>query len=444
MGSLYSIKPLVVPNAESYGEGINEAGDVVGYRFEDDFKGVIWSAGSPPQKLVVANYLFSELLDINNHNTAVGWGSGYYPDSIHSISVKDGTVTILDNEIGPKANPTGINDSGLICGWQGWNSFIYNSNTEVFTAIEPLPGAPSSRATAINAAGDVVGWSGDPVDGVPGNHGFIYLKDELRDLGEAIRVEDVNDHGRVAGSKATGAGFPETTAVVWNTSVEPFVFNEIAPPIGFTGGFAQGINNYNTEGIVVGTCWTELGDSSLTAFVYYPDSGSFDLNNLIPTNSSWHLISATKINNGGQITGSGLFNGVPTAFLLTPKIIHQKTDPTVHFFEFLWTLVSLGVEEDGGGLARPGGHIGPWGPLWDSLSVSKREIALGLAVDQLAMSMRDGITRDRIRTAALQSVRAQVDVLLRSVRHVGTMEAKGAPRFKHGKLVRPMEHMKKS
>ncbi len=43
-----------------------------------------------------------------------------------------------------------------------------------------------------------------------------------------------------------------------------------------------------------------------------------DLNTLIDPASGWILTSARDINDAGQITGTGLFDGQPRAFLLTP------------------------------------------------------------------------------------------------------------------------------
>jgi hypothetical protein len=41
------------------------------------------------------------------------------------------------------------------------------------------------------------------------------------------------------------------------------------------------------------------------------------LNSLLPSNSGWELLDAYGINDSGQITGEGLYNGQLSAFLLT-------------------------------------------------------------------------------------------------------------------------------
>jgi hypothetical protein len=42
-----------------------------------------------------------------------------------------------------------------------------------------------------------------------------------------------------------------------------------------------------------------------------------DLNSLLPASSGWVLEEALGINNSGQITGMGLYDGQETAFLMT-------------------------------------------------------------------------------------------------------------------------------
>jgi hypothetical protein len=43
-----------------------------------------------------------------------------------------------------------------------------------------------------------------------------------------------------------------------------------------------------------------------------------DLNTALPPDSGWELLYARDINNRGQITGTGFFNGGYRAYVLTP------------------------------------------------------------------------------------------------------------------------------
>jgi hypothetical protein len=53
-----------------------------------------------------------------------------------------------------------------------------------------------------------------------------------------------------------------------------------------------------------------------------------DLNTLIPADSGWILLSASHINDMGQIAGNGFLNGVLHAFLLIPSFGGGRTGST--------------------------------------------------------------------------------------------------------------------
>ena len=79
------------------------------------------------------------------------------------------------------------------------------------------------------------------------------------------------------------------------------------PGQGFSSAFA--INN---RGQVIG--W-----SGSIAFIWSPEEGMRNLNDLVPAGSGWQLVLPTAINDRGQITGQGNINGQSHAFLLTPR-----------------------------------------------------------------------------------------------------------------------------
>src|SRR5207244_8476008 len=78
--------------------------------------------------------------------------------------------------------------------------------------------------------------------------------------------------------------------------------------------FAYGINE---SGAIVGYSWSDSADNA-RAFVYR-DGMLLDLNALIPAGAGWELLEAYGINDAGEIVGSGLLNGVASAFLLKPE-----------------------------------------------------------------------------------------------------------------------------
>ena len=176
----------------------------------------------------------------------------------------------------------------------------------------------------------------------------------------------------------------------------------------------------------MGTCWTAAShNNDQSAFVYYPDGLSWDLNNLVSA-PGWRLQVATRINDAGVITGYGTFNGEKTAFLLTPvSPKHPKPYPGDTHLRFpnlsLPELVALqilgGVTQDGGGwLLLPGGGrpipVGPWGAeSWDSLSSSKRDALIVTALDEVAKHIVDDEVRTLVRDATLEAIRTSVGQL---------------------------------
>jgi hypothetical protein len=81
-------------------------------------------------------------------------------------------------------------------------------------------------------------------------------------------------------------------------------------PIPFTGDLNDwnvivGSGNQPFSGFRAGWIWTET-------------EGMRDLNKLIATNSGWYFAAAFDINNHGQITGMGGFEGRGQAFRLDP------------------------------------------------------------------------------------------------------------------------------
>jgi probable HAF family extracellular repeat protein len=52
-----------------------------------------------------------------------------------------------------------------------------------------------------------------------------------------------------------------------------------------------------------------------------------DLNSLIDPQSGWVLASASGINDSGQITGTGIYQGQTHAFLITPPSVPEPSPP---------------------------------------------------------------------------------------------------------------------
>jgi uncharacterized membrane protein len=425
----------------SLGTAVNAEGDVAGTAQQHAHNldlpytiGAIWRsdttiysfdplASDPPDFSDPKGYC-SAFNDMNNLGDAVGGHSDpldttgpvdYEPD--FPVLVRhDGTYTDYSSTFGKYTYLVGINDKGLICGYPRFrtNGFVFDSLANTMTEIPILPGNTNSFPSAINQAGDVVG-------GDNGHHGFLYRGAALTDLGSADSVDDISDSSRACGTLNQLPG-------TWNLAQASPVFSPIARPALTVGGHAHGLNNW---GDVVGTCWTAdtFNTSKQTAFVYNHSTGAAtDLNTLLPPGSGWRLVSAQDINDDGQITGWGFQDGYMRAFLLTPlRAPNLRGLGAV----LIAQLIFGGVAIDAGGTAvLPGGHpvpVDPWGARWAAMPREKRNILVGLALEELASHVEDSGARAALSHTSLELVRSQVDRLLQNQpRQAATVRHRGA------------------
>lgn len=137
---------------------------------------------------------------------------------------------------------TDINDRGQIVGSAsfggGRHAFLYTDG--VMRDLGKLGGHTSSRATGINASGEIVGFSSRQQDGYPTTErAFIYaggVMSDLNDLAEGapnwvfLRANAINDCGQIVGSGTTPLGYqhaflltPITSSRLSNFSVRTTV-----------------------------------------------------------------------------------------------------------------------------------------------------------------------------------------------------------------------------
>jgi probable HAF family extracellular repeat protein len=158
-----------------------------------------------------------------------------------------------------------------------------------------LPGDSSSVATAINARGDVVGWSSGPA----GTRAFVqygHSRQRMSALpspaGRPRTVaRDINDEGVIVGSANMG-GTDLGRAVQWN--------GRAVRDLGTLGtGFYSEAWAVNNEGQVVGWSFTNGGNglTGVHGFLYSQADGLVDLT---PGSDNGY---ALDINDLGQVTG---------------------------------------------------------------------------------------------------------------------------------------------
>ncbi len=267
----------LVKGLPSYGVAINDGGTVVadGTTASGQLHAFVAGGAASGKDLgVLPGWTSSIATGLNDNGQISGYGT-LGPGSTHAfVASTGGTITDLGTFGYQSAQANGLNLSGQIVGSVTTSSGLTyaftastgGGNAQVLGGL--FGGTSVSVGTAINNAGEVVGYGG-----------FGSSMDAFRYL--------------PGGSLQSLGTLP-----------------------GATASFATAVNNF---GQIVG--YSTFGSGTSEAFVYSNQSPALiPLNQLLINASGWTLTSATGINDYGQITGTGLFDGATHAFLLTPEI----------------------------------------------------------------------------------------------------------------------------
>ncbi len=334
-------------DVESLGMALNAAGVVVGTSHNEfnQPQAILWQPDGTPTPLISTGRPFSKAHDINDANVVVG----VYADSSANVLACRWNADLSQDNLSVllPASPSEaltINNAGDIAGFYiGTSRFPQAFLLEGGVLASPLTfnQAFSSRAFALNQHGDLAGTC----LGNTAGHGFLKSKQSQNTLpnlpdGSFGEINAVNNLGQAAGFSDQIDG--QETACIWT--------NGAITALGHLGGGqsrALGMNNF---GQVVGSSLTAPSIPHVTTFdpngnplpqqftevnnlnnftnkVYdYETSRAFlwdgttmqNLNDLIPSNSGWVLISAEDINDAGWIVGYGSYNGALRGFLLQP------------------------------------------------------------------------------------------------------------------------------
>jgi probable HAF family extracellular repeat protein len=322
LAASYTITNLgVLPGgySESDGNALSANGQVAGTAAGDYDRAFRWTSGGGMQDLgtlVVGNATaYSEGNGINSAGQVVGYASYKSGTVWHDrafLYTPGSGMQVLPTLGGSSGYANSINDSGQVVGYA--EDAFHHLRPFLWTAtggiqdLGALPGRNSGNANAINASGQVVGGSYSTTGG--GSRAFLWTAaGGMQDLG-------VGDGSVAFGINASGAvvGGKNNNAFLWTQTGGV----QALPGLGGTSS-ASGINS---SGLIVGDVETVPGTSNYVAALWQ-GGALIDLNTLLPASSGWQLLYATAINDAGQITGTGTYNGEARAFLLNPTDIPE-------------------------------------------------------------------------------------------------------------------------
>jgi probable HAF family extracellular repeat protein len=243
---------------------------------------------------------------------------------------QNGVMRALPAVGGNNGQASAINNRGQVAGYaengvadstcpQGVENFMVDLPVMWDKGIAmPLPtinGDPDGVAYGINDRGQAVGYSGTCT---AANYAVVWengTATQLLDLGDPGGIAyAINSHNQVVGQAVNSDGTP--LATLWQNNTVAALGG--LPP-GDVASFATSINN---RGQAVGSSFDSKGNWSHG--LLWQNGKTIDLNTVFPASSNLFVVSASNINESGQIAGMAVeLSGSQTriivhAFLATP------------------------------------------------------------------------------------------------------------------------------
>jgi len=301
----------------SQGSGINASGQVAGSSTRTGAElGFVWTSGSLQDIGTLPGFGSSAAVGVN----AMSQVSGEVFNNITTHTAVwmsgSGLVDIHNDSTGfTSSEPIGtINASGQIAGQLtradgSVHPFLWTNGSGMMD-LGPMPGLTYGAAYGVNDAGTVVGTSWDDFATAKA---FLWTSAAgFVDLGQLPGFQygwatAINAVGQVVGNVSNDTG--PIDGFIWAPDTQMMTDLGTLPGFPYIQPWA-----INGQTVVVG----QASDSPNSGHAFIWQNGVMtDLNTLIPGGSGWVLQIATGINDNGQITGTGTFNGQPRAFLLT-------------------------------------------------------------------------------------------------------------------------------
>ena len=282
---------------------------------------------------------------INDPGEAVGMSETTVPDpngedlcgfGTHLICLpflwRNGVMRALPTVGGNNGQASAINNRGQVVGYAEngildatcppgiTNNFVDLPVLWTKSKAQALPTIgtdPDGIAYGINNQGQAVGYSGTCT---AANFGVLWDKGTataLPDLGDPGAIAfAINSHGQIVGQAVDSNGTP--LAALWQNNTVT-ALGGLLP--GDIATFATSINN---QGQVVGSAFNANNGASWSHGLLWQNGVMIDLNSVFPGSSNLYVVSASNINDSGQIAGMAVYMAGPHAghivhgFLATP------------------------------------------------------------------------------------------------------------------------------
>jgi probable HAF family extracellular repeat protein len=211
----------------------------------------------------------------------------------------------LGTPFGTHSEARGLSDAGLVVGKGGANwAATWSGGWNVLGVLPPGGMGWESQAVAVNASGQVAGWS----DVAGGRHAFLWDNGVMADLGTLGSSQSVacgiNDDRAVAGYSDTTDGC--SRAFLWEGGA--------MVDLGTLGGRNSRAYDINNAGSIVGVAAT--ANDQMRPFIVCNDT-MYNLREL--TEGFGWLWHAYAISDTGHVVGDGMdAYGNYRAILLTP------------------------------------------------------------------------------------------------------------------------------
>lgn len=320
LAAIYTLTDLGSLPGASFSEAhaINNNGLVVGDSGPDGF---IWDSARGMRPLPqLPGVVSSSTQAINSSGEIVGQAFGTHGENDSHAVLWPNEIQVIDlADGGEGTTASAINDSGEVAGAINARAFRWTAGS----GVERIGDDPSF-ANSINSSGEIVG--SNPTGYV---HAVLWSSDGsvvtlFPDSPPGGSATAISSDGWVVG-RASSPLFGDSAqhAFVWSPS------NSVQRVNSFSGIFSNlipvGINAAHTVIGEAGTTNPETSSDPAHAFIWDPQSGTHDLNSLLDSSGAgWKIMSATAINDFGEIVGYGISPaGQGRAVLLTPMSLER-------------------------------------------------------------------------------------------------------------------------